>query len=411
LAHTVLVVTTARWFSTARLAIALSKAGYNVEVVCPPGHSIGKTSAVQRTYKYDGLTPLMSITDAIFATKPDLIVPSDDLAARHLHEIHAKEAKNGKEGLRISELIERSIGGSEAYSIIFERTALIEQAASAGVRVPKTQVIKDLSDLENWVAQMGLPTVLKADGTSGGEGVRTVRTMEEAERAFRTLKAPPLLARAGKRALINRDWTLVWPSLLRRGFAVNAQAFIDGHEATSAVACWKGTVLAGLHFEVINKRKSAGPATVLRAIENVEMTSAAEKIVRRLNLSGLIGFDFMIERQTGNTFLIEMNPRATQVGHLTLGLGRDLPAALYSVVSGQTIREAPKLTDNNVIALFPHEWMRNPESSFLHSGYHDIPWEEAELIRACVRTRQRQGPWYSPQTWFPALSPVRLPRP
>ena len=67
------------------------------------------------------------------------------------------------------------------------------------------------------------------------------------------------------------------------------------------------------------------------------MSIATERMARRLNLSGMHGFDFMLESQTGNAYLIEINPRATQVGHLTLGLGRDIPAALYSAVSGEVV--------------------------------------------------------------------------
>ena len=89
-------------------------------------------------------------------------------------------------------------------------------------------------------------------------------TQAEAERAFQELQAPPLLARAAKRALLDQDHTLVVPSLLRRRSVVNAQAFVVGHEATSVVACWDGVVLAGLHCEVVNKADSTGPATVMR---------------------------------------------------------------------------------------------------------------------------------------------------
>lgn len=407
---TVLVAATTRWVSTARLATALSKAGCNVSAVCPPGHPIKKISAVQQIHRYDGLTPLVAFAEAIAATKPDLVVPGDDLAARHLHDLYRRERHNTKTGGTICGLIERSLGAPESFDVVFARTAFIKAAEAEGVRVPKTEVIASAADLRKWADRIGFPTVLKADGTSGGEGVRTVHSLEEAERVLRALQAPPLLARAGKRALMDRDRTLIWPSLLRRGHVVNAQAFVAGREATSAVACWNGVVLAGLHFEVLAKRKSLGPATVLRIIENAEMSAACEQMVRKLNLSGLVGFDFMVESQTGNAYLIEINPRATQAGHLTLGPGRDLPAALYAAVSGQTVRETPKVTENDTIAIFPHEWIRNPESAFLRSGYHDIPWEEPDLIRACVRTWQNQGPWYSPQKWVQVFSPVRLPR-
>jgi hypothetical protein len=219
--------------------------------------------------------------------------------------------------------------------------------------------------------------------------------MQDAERAFRFLQAPPRFLRAAKHALLDRDATLIWPSLRRRKFVVNAQAFVEGKEATTAIACWQGKVLAALHFEVINKRSSSGPATVVRRIDNPEMAAAAEKMARRLNLSGVHGFDFMLEEQTGHAYLIELNPRATQVCHLALGAARDIPAALYAAVSGKDEQPAPVVTEKDTIALFPQEWTRDSESQFLQAAYHDVPWEEPELIRDCVNNRRKQSSWYS----------------
>jgi biotin carboxylase len=293
---------------------------------------------------------------------------------------------------------------------VYSRTAFIDLARKAGMRAPRTEVIANLNDLRKWVAKVGLPTVLKANGTSGGNGVRVVHTLEEAEHAFRALQSPPLLARAVKRALVDQDKTLVWSSLLRRRSVVNAQEFVAGREATSAVACWQGNVLAGLHFEVIHKRDAAGPSSVLRLIENAEMSAAAEKIAGRLQLCGLHGFDFMLEAHSGNAHLIEINPRATQVGHLALGPGRDLPAALCAALSGEPVHAASKVTESDTIALFPQEWMRDPASEYLTSGYHDVPWEEPELIRACVGKRWKQKLPHPKENPAPSLSPVRLPR-
>jgi biotin carboxylase len=407
---TVLIVTTVRWFPTARLAVALANAGFTVDAVCPSRHPLGKTHAVRQMHTYHGLSPFGSLRDAITAAKPDIIVPGDDLATQHLHLLYEQQESAGRAGADFRALIQRSLGAPENFRTLYARTEFIKLAEEQGVRVPQTAVIADASDLRNWIAHAGFPTVLKADGSSGGIGVRVVRSLEDAERALEALQAPPLLARAAKRALIDQDLTLVWPSLARRRSIVSAQTFVEGREATSAVACWNGAVLASLHFEVVNKVGSSGHATVLRAIDNQEMSTAAEKMARRLKLSGMHGFDFMLEAQTGNAHLIEINPRSTQVGHLTLGLGRDIPAALFAAASGQEVRPAPSVTQDDTIALFPQEWIRDPASTFLQSAYHDVPWERPELIRACVNTRRKQRAWYSQQSRLQEFSMARAPR-
>lgn len=404
----VLLATTCRWFPTARLAMALANAGCGVEAVCPSGHPLGRTGSVQQTHVYNGLVPLTSFADAIAAAKPEIIVPGDDLATWHLQHLYRRERRSGGGGA-ICALIEHSLGAPESFAIVHSRSAFMDLAQAEGVCAPKAEVIRNVDDLKSWVARMGFPTVLKANGTSGGDGVRIVHTLDEAEIAFRKLQAPPLLARAAKRAVVDHDETLVWPSLLRRRSVVSAQAFVAGHEATSTIACWKGKVLASLHFEVVNKASSAGHATVLRLIENAEMSAAVEKMARRLSLSGLYGFDFMIEAGTGNAYIIEVNPRATQVGHLSLGPGRDLPAALYAAVCGKDVQPAPKVTEKDTIALFPQEWVRDPGSAFLRLAYHDVPWEEPDFVRDCVSNRKKQSAWYSrsrrKQT-LPATKPI-----
>jgi hypothetical protein len=353
----------------------------------------------------------MSLAQAIAATRPDLVLPCDDTATVQLHSLHARELQRGLAGGPICSLIERSLGASASFPLVYARTTTMELAHGESIRVPKSEVIANTEDLKKWISGTGFPFVLKANCTSGGDGVWIVHNLEEAEHALRVLQAPPLLARAAKKALIDGDMTLVWPSLLRKRYVVNAQEYVAGREATSAIACWKGTVLAGVHFEVLKKQDAGGPSTVLRLIENSEMSTAAEKMARRLELSGLHGFDYMLEAQTGNAYLIEINPRATQVGHLMLGPGRDLAAALYAAATGKVVQEAAKVTENSTIALFPQEWTRNPASAFLRSAYHDVPWEEPELVRFCIRKWRVQSALYLLQGCIQSLLRARRPRP
>jgi ATP-grasp domain len=408
---TVLFATTSRWYPSARLTMALASAGCNVEAVCPAGHPLGKTKSVRRVHGFHGLTPLISFARAISTTQPDFIVSGDDLATKHLHRLYAQEESKGKGDSPICAVIARSLGSPDSFPIVSARTAFMDVAREESIRVPATRIIRNMDDLRDWVACTGFPTVLKANGSSGGDGVRIVHTLEEAQRSFEELQAPPLVARAVKRALVDRDKTLLWPSILRRCPVVNAQTFVGGNEATSTIVCWKGAVLAGLHFEVVNKTSSAGHATVVRVIENAEMSAAVQGMVRRLNLSGFYGFDFMLEADNGKAYLIEVNPRSTQVGHLSLGAGRDLPAAFYAALSGKALEPSPKVTEKDTIALFPQEWIRDPESPFLRTAYHDVPWEEPDLIRDCVSNHKKQSAWYSRSNRKPVASAPRSSKP
>lgn len=404
---TVLITTTSKWFTTARLAIAFAKLGCNVEAVCPADNALRKTKAVRHAHTYQALSPLESFLYAIRASKPDLIVPGDDLASKHLHDLYFREKKNSGADQRVCDLIECSIGPPESFPVANARASFMELANQEGIRVPKTGVVRDASDLETWISHSGFPLVLKADGSSSGEGVKIVHTVSEAKHALKALQSPPHLIRIAKRVVINRDLRWIRPAFERRQSIVNAQEFITGRDATSLVACWKGAVLAALHFEVVNKQYECGPASVLRLIENEEIAAAAEKVVRRLNISGLHGFDFLLEKDTERPYLIEMNPRATQVGHLALGPGRDLPAALNAAIRGHAVPETVKITQNSTIALFPQEWLRNPQSTFLTSAYHDIPWEEPDLIRDCLRKTRRWHDWRSLEHWIHVFSTHR----
>jgi hypothetical protein len=383
---TVLVVTTSRWFPTARLAVALTHAGCSVQAVCPSASPIGKTSVLAGKFSFRGLAPLKSIAAAIAGAKPDLLVSGDDLATSYLHCLYAS---SGHQGEATRELIARSLGSPEYFQVVDDRASFMRVAEEIGVRVPRTAVIADFQDFP--ASQIGFPAVLKANGTSGGDGVRVVRSEQEAQAALRHLQAPPLLARAIKRAIFDQDATLLRPSLERRRAAVHAQAFIGGREATSAAACWQGSVLAATHFEVLQKGHFAGHATVVRRIDHPEMTSALEKMASRLQLSGFHGFDFMLEDGSRDAYLIEINPRATQVGHLSFGAGRDLPGALVSALTGRPAEAKPKVSENDVIALFPQEWLRDPASPYLRSGYHDVPWNQPELLQSAIQKSNRTG--------------------
>jgi glutathione synthase/RimK-type ligase-like ATP-grasp enzyme len=378
----VLLTDTNRWALAARLAISLSDAGCEVSAVCPErGHALLKTRAVERTFRYSGFRPIESLAAAIEAVEPDIIIPSCDRGVEHLHELYARTKSCGTSRSKLVALIERSLGSPASHSTVSSRYELLKLAGDEGVRVPNTSRVDNPEELESWGEGESFPWVLKADGTWGGGGVKIIQTPDQVHQSFAQLTRMFQLGRAVKRLIVNRDSFWLRPWWNRSHHPVIVQSYIHGRPANCAVVCWKGRVLAGIGVEVVSSDGLTGPASVVRVVDNSEMMFAAERIASRLGLSGFFGLDFVIEQGSGDTYLIEMNPRTTPLCHLRLGKGRDMAGALWAQLAGQSFPEAPPATQNEMIAYFPQAW----DSELLKSCFQDVPQGEPELVQELLR--------------------------
>jgi hypothetical protein len=157
------------------------------------------------------------------------------------------------------------------------------------------------------------------------------------------------------------------------------------------VLCWQGEVLAGISVEAVETTHATGPSTVVRVIDQPEMKSVAEKLVRQLNLSGFCGFDFVIDHASGKPYLIELNPRPTPSCHLALNSETDMVCALFAKLAGAQPRRSPKRDVPELIAYFPQELWRNRSSTYFRTAFHDVPWEEPDFVE--MYFRPHHGDW------------------
>lgn len=363
--------------------MAFDRTGCAVEAVCPSGHPILATRASRKNHQFHALTPLRSLQSAILSFLPDCVIPCDDVAMKHLHRLYDLALQTDGDGSRkLRDILQFSLGDPAGYPITESRDRFMAMVGEEGICAPETKTVGSAAEVEQWISQFGLPAVLKADGTSGGEGVKIVRTMEEALRAYRILHEPIAGLVVAKRAALDRDWTAVQPWLAGRKRDVSIQSFIDGPDANMAIACWQGRILSSISVDVLQTWQPKGPATVVRVMENAEMYHIAERLLRRLKFSGLCGFDFLIDQASGQPHLIEMNARATQTCTLARGQGRDLIAALCSVISGKPVPDASIDMTGDTVALFPMAWQGDTSSELFRTAYQDVPWGEPDLVRA-----------------------------
>ncbi len=360
----------------------------NVSALCPPGHPLRFVAGIGSIYSYQGLASIDLLRAAIRAAQPALIVPCDDMAVWQLHALHANEPD-------LRPLIELSIGAAEAYPAIQQRGEVLRIAQSLGIRVPLTQTLNSAEELKDW--KFDKAAVLKLDGTWGGEGVTIVHSRTEAIQSFHSAPKTMKAWMAWKRFLINRHYFALWAWKRRKTSNITIQEFIPGRPATTMFACWRGEVLASSTVEVLVSQAPTGAANVVRVIKNSEIEDAVRLLAGKLQLSGFHGLDFVLEQDTDAAYLLELNPRATQLGHLNLSVHGDLAG----VMVGKLKNEMPQRVasenqiQNNPIAFFPHTFKSNAASTYLHQGYHDVPWDQPALVRELLCDPWPERQWRS----------------
>jgi hypothetical protein len=368
----VLIVAAKWWTLSARLASALVRHGCRVSALCPGGHPLTHLSALDEIRRYGGIRSLSRLLRAIKATQPHIVVPCDDGVVAQLHALHRQEPA-------LRELIERSLGSPQSFPVVSSRYQLLTTALSLGIAVPETRRAESTEDLVYWHQNIAQAGVLKLDGESGGNGVRICGSLRESLAAWQDIKIPLGLAKAWKRLAVDGDPLALWTREARVR-EITIQRVIRGRPANSMLACRNGRVLSQISVVVLASEGPTGASTIVQRIRDERMERAADLLAARLHLTGFYGLDFMIEAGTGTPYLIEMNPRCTQLGHFEFADQGSLAGAFSADLRGEPQPPAQRPIPVGTIALYPQsiEALDNG-SRFRDESYLDVPWEEPGL--------------------------------
>jgi hypothetical protein len=357
--------------------------GLAVDVICGRGHPLLKTAASRTHFRYSALRPLLALDRAISQSGAALVIPCDDRTLTHLHMLY-----RSTQSPSLRHTIEASLGSAGAFDVLTDRAALIRLARSQGVEAPETLPVANAMQLEAAIDRLGLPAVLKVDGSWGGFGVAVARTRQQAFDHFTRLSRPVSAGQAIKRLLVDRDAFHILPWLQRKKPQISLQAYAPGRPANCVSVCIDGEILSTVCAEAVSIQRPLGASSVVRIIEHAQMARAAETLARHLKLSGVFGLDFLLDEASGVARLVEMNARATPLCHLGFGEGRDLISGIATMAGLKASSASPPVTENDVVAYFPQAWHTAPDDPWLRTGFHDVPWEDPALLRELL-----QKPW------------------
>ena len=354
----------ASWIGVAPLPAALVRAGFTVGVVGARDGPLAHTRHVSA--KWLSATPLdtayklLSLVQTAYDSWfPQLIVPADDPTVAIFQRVVL-----GKSRMAVSEslssALRHSLGNPEFYVTIQAKSRLDQAARACSVDMPPQLANPDKDRAVEFSRLCGFPVLIKPDSAWAGQGIQICRTEPELVSALDRLAAIP-----------------VAPGSVRRVFSV--QKFIEGETAAIGLVARDGRQLAAIAYAKHRTIGAFGPTTVARRLQRPDMLAAGERLVRHFGYTGFAGVDFVIEAGSGRAWMIEFNARPTPICGRAHFMGVDLAAALIADVQGQT--DVATRDGVELLAFFPQEWYRDARSRFLHEAYHDVPWDDPQLLR------------------------------
>ncbi|MEO8904100.1 MAG: hypothetical protein ABI488_17305 [Polyangiaceae bacterium] len=376
----VLILSIRNWLGAARLPKAFQRAGCDVTTVTFPSLLLDRCRNTCAQIFLPDSGPeeeLIAATRRVLvAERPQIVIPGDEAATELLQAVAATARLELPDNDPLLCLLRDSLGDFSKHSVLRDRRAMAQFAADLGVRAPAYRVVHDRAEAFAFAEQHGLPVVLKAEESFAGLGVSVCRDTAALEAAL-------------ARPATNN------PAALREGMQL--QAFVEGRTAMRAVVAWRGEVLAGLSaIKVETHPGSTGPSCVVEFIESPEMMRTAQALIRALGYSGFASLDFVLDAGH-NAHLIELNSRPTPICHLGDYLGQDLCLRLREAIEGKTSPDGDPPGLPKKVVLFPQEWVRNVNSPHFADSFHDVPWDDPEMVEAFVslaRSQMRGGQWH-----------------
>jgi predicted ATP-grasp superfamily ATP-dependent carboligase len=373
-----LVATATKWLAAARMPSALRRAGFEVALLAPRGSLAERSRYVAKIgHLAANATPrdwVFAFAAMVKATSPRLVVPCDDTAVRLMQMLALAPPPDMQPGIQaeLSALVRESLGNPEHFRTSVDKARLPTVAEALGVRVPPYAIAGDVNEAQAFAASHGYPVVLKRSHGAAGEWVAIASDPTELARTyarFAAAEAPDLEREAGARMLV--------------------QAYVAGKVFSQAMAAWEGAVLAGFVREKLVTYTPLGPATVVRCLRMPEIRQFSERLAIGLGMSGFFGLEYIVDACTGEAYLLEINRRATPATSLGSMIAVDLCTALYAAVNGQPQLGRRDLDpgEEHLIAHFPQEWLRDPQSRYLRDFRIDAPWDDPEVMEAMMALR------------------------
>jgi D-aspartate ligase len=218
----------------------------------------------------------------------------------------------------------------ELVEVLVDKARFAERAEALGLPVPVTVAASEVTGVDELLARVRLPCVLKPTSHIGWFTHRALHA-DGPRKALIATTADQLRARYTEVARCTPDFLI--------------QEYIPGGEdliySFHAYVDAAGTTLARFAGKKIRTfPREAGVSTYLGLVKEPRVLALGDAAVARLGLVGPLKIDLKMHAETGELYILEVNPRFNLWHYLGAASGINLPRIAYADLTGVP-HEAP----------------------------------------------------------------------
>ena len=314
---------------------------------------------------------LDSIKTALVQYAPRVYLPLGDdtyVVARHLSQLEDS-------GVAIP------VAPFETIRTLYKKNEAMALATSLGIPTPETIVPTCKEDIIGFCRQYGSPIVLKCLSASASRGV--------------------FYFNADQIRQCNGD--LPHPKLDFGNFLL--QQYVRGVGYGVSLLFNQGQLRAKFTHKRLRERFRAGGMSTLRTgVVNPVLEEYAERLLEAVGFHGVAMVEFKHDDKSGETWLLEVNPRFWGSLSLAIQSGVDFPYLLYRMATDGDISPVTRYETGKVV-----KWILGDLSRILNwnvgsgrwpgrvNGYDDFYWDEPFLFMRdaglCLRKQLGTRNW------------------
>jgi len=223
---------------------------------------------------------------------------------------------------RIAAVTKTVLPETDTLMRMHDKHRLETLAHEIGIDAPKSFYPSSIDEARDLIANVELPVVIKITKTSGAAGFRKIYDREGFEKAY---------------------FDVVRINKLPESELPMIQQLIEGPTTCTLHLCQEGKVLGEVMYQGLRTMPRSGGTTVFReSLSDPACQEAAARIVEHLDFTGLCGFDFIMDEQTGRPFLVDGNCRITPAVTMAYHGGCDLIEGWIRVANGDGVAPLPE---------------------------------------------------------------------